>query len=238
MRIVVVTAHPDDYTYGVAGTLLAHDGDERHVVVLAPIQHDAAREVARRLGVELHLLDGNYKKIADSAASLKAQLTSFLAADRPDYVFAPPTVGDWQPDHIAAGQIAFESFLDSGSYGQWNARYLRYPIPATTTRFQANVWVDLPPSMIETKMELAAAMTRGAEDIWPRDVVEWEIKSQHRFAHEVGWPSTHVEGFDALYPIPFRRLPPRDDTNQHLQEEHLRKMSLLRGGADLSGTGS
>ena len=153
-------------------------------------------------------------------------------------MFAPPQSGDWSPDHTSAAQIAFESFLDSGSLGQWNARFLRYPIPATTTSFQANVWVELPQAMIETKMELAATMTRGAEDIWPRDVVEWEIQSQHRFAHEVGWPATHVEGFDALYPIPFRRLPPRDDSLAHLQEEHLRKMSLLRGGADLSRPGS
>jgi LmbE family N-acetylglucosaminyl deacetylase len=234
MRIVVVTAHPDDYTYGVAGTHMAHSDDDRHVVVLAPIQQDAAREVARRLGVELHLLDGEYKKLAASAASLQEQLTSFLADRRPDYVFAPPFTGDWSPDHTSAAQIAFQSFLDSGSLGQWNARFLRYPIPATTTSFQANTWVDLPPSLIELKMELAATMTRGAEDIWPRDVVEWEIQSQHRFAHEVGWPATHVEGFDALYPIPLRRLPPRDDSMEHLQAEHLRKMSLLRSGADLS----
>ena len=178
-----MTAHPDDYTYGVAGTLMAHADDERHVVVLAPIQEGAAREVASRLGVELHLLDGEYKKIAANAASLKEQLTALLAANRPDYVFAPPQVGDWSPDHTCAAQIAFESFLDSGSLGQWNARFLRYPIPATTTSFTANVWVELPQSMIETKMELAATMTRGAEDIWPRDVVEWEIQSQHRFAH-------------------------------------------------------
>ena len=124
-------------------------------------RQEAAREVARRLGVELHLLDGEYKKIAANAASLKEQLTSFLAADRPDYVFAPPQSGDWSPDHTSAAQIAFESFLDSGSLGQWNARFLRYPIPATTTSFQANVWVELPPAMIETKMELAATMTRG-----------------------------------------------------------------------------
>ena len=233
-----MTAHPDDYTYGVAGTLMAHADDERHVVVLAPIQEGAAREVASRLGVELHLLDGEYKKIAASAASLKEQLTALLAANRPDYVFAPPQVGDWSPDHTCAAQIAFESFLDSGSLGQWNARFLRYPIPATTTSFTANVWVELPQSMIETKMELAATMTRGAEDIWPRDVVEWEIQSQHRFATEVGWPATHVEGFDALYPIPVRQLPPRDDSLEHLQEEHLRKMALLRGGADLSQAGS
>jgi LmbE family N-acetylglucosaminyl deacetylase len=150
VRIVVVTAHPDDYTYGVAGTLLAHADDDRHVVVLAPIQQDAAREVARTLGVELHLLDGEYKKIAANAASLKEQLTSFLATERPDYVFAPPLSGDWSPDHTSAAQIAFESFLDSGSLGQWNARFLRYPIPATTTSFRANVWVELPRAMIET----------------------------------------------------------------------------------------
>ena len=238
VRIVVVTAHPDDYTYGVAGTLLAHAEDERHVVVLAPIQHDAAREVARRLGVELHLLDGTYKKIAQSAESLKDQLTAFLAANRPDYVFGPPIVGDWSPDHTLTGQLAFEAYLDSGSYGQWNARFLRYPIPATTTRFDPNVWIELPKSTIDVKMELAATMTRGAEDIWPRDVVEWEIHSQHRFAHEVGWPAEHVEGFDAVYPIPFRNLPPRDASLQHLQEEHLRKVALLQSGGDLSSSGS
>jgi LmbE family N-acetylglucosaminyl deacetylase len=234
MKFVVITPHPDDYTYGVAGTLLTHADVERHVIVVAPIQLDATREVARRLGVELHLLDATFHKIAESEASVKQQLTKLLEDIRPDYVFGPPIVGDWSPDHLITGRLAHEAYLDSGSYGQWNARYLRFPIPASTTKFTANVYVDLPKELIDVKMELAAAMTRGAEDIWPRDVVEWEIKSQHRFANEVGWPSVHVEGFDAIYPIPWQRLPPRDSSQSHLQDEHLRKIAALTAGGDLS----
>jgi LmbE family N-acetylglucosaminyl deacetylase len=238
VKLVVITPHPDDYTYGVAGTLITHADDERHVIVLAPIQLDATREVARRLGVELHLLDATFHKIADSAPAQKEKLTELLAEIRPDYVFAPPSAGDWSPDHIVTGRIAFEAYLDSGSYGQWNARFLRFPIPASTTDFAANVYVDLPKELIEVKLELAATMTRGAEDIWPRDVVEWEIASQHRFANEVGWPSVHAEGFDAVYPIALARLPPRDDSNAHLQDEHLRKIALLTAGGDFSHSGS
>jgi LmbE family N-acetylglucosaminyl deacetylase len=235
MKFVVITPHPDDYTYGVAGTLLTHAEEERHVIVIAPVQLDATKEVARRLGVELHLLDATFHKIADSEAAQKERVTELLADIRPDYVFGPPIAGDWSPDHTVTGRLAFEAYLDSGSYGQWNARYLRFPIPASTTKFTANVYVDLPRDLIATKLDLAATMTRGAEDIWPRDVVEWEIASQHRFANEVGWPSTHVEGFDAVYPIPFIRLPPRDSSQSHLQDEHLRKIALLQSGGDLSG---
>jgi len=236
VKLVVITPHPDDYTYGVAGTLLIHAAEERHVIVVAPIQLEATREVARRLGVELHLLDATFHKIAASETNVLKQLTELLAGIRPDYVFGPPIAGDWSPDHVTTGRLAFEAYLDSGSYGQWNARFLRFPIPASTTQFKANVYVDLPRELIDVKLELAAAMTRGAEDIWPRDVVEWEIASQHRFANEVGWPSTHVEGFDAVYPIPFLYLPARDASLAHLQDEHLRKIAMLTTGADLSGS--
>ncbi len=81
MKLVVITPHPDDYTYGVAGTLLTHAAEERHVIVVAPIQLEATREVARRLGVELHLLDATFHKIAASETNVLKQLTELLAGN-------------------------------------------------------------------------------------------------------------------------------------------------------------
>jgi hypothetical protein len=101
-------------------------------------------------------------------------------------------------------------------------------------QFQANMWLDLPEELIERKIELAALMTQGAEGIWPREIVEWEVATQIRFAHEVGWPSRHVEGFDALHRIPFKRLPPREESLAHLHEKHKEVVRTLQQGGDYS----
>jgi hypothetical protein len=220
MKIVVISAHPDDFLYGTAGTLMTHRDDERHVIVLAPIQRGPMIEVAEALGVVLHPLDGQYKHIDKTVGALLDATTASLSEIMPDYVLAPCASGDWSPDHTAAGAIAARAFVDSGTFGQWNGRLLRYPIPASTTRFNPNVWVKLAPSLLEEKIRLATIMVRGAEDIWPHEVVRWEVGTGHRFAQEVGWPAAHVEAFDALYMVPFDRLPPRDDSTSHLVDRY------------------
>lgn len=236
MRIVVVSAHPDDFIYGTGGTLMTHHADDRHLIVLAPIQRGPMTEVADELGLTLHVLDGTYKHIDQSTDRLLGATTDLLTQLMPDYLLAPCVEGDWSPDHTAAGSIAARAFVDSGTYGQWNGRLLRYPIPATTTRFTPNTWVRLDDNMLETKLRLATVMVRGAEDIWPHEVVRWEIDSGHRFAHQVGWPAAHVEAYDALYAVPFDRLPPRDASTAHLVERHQEVMASMIEGIDPSAS--
>ena len=234
MKIVVITAHPDDFIYGTAGTLMTHDHDERHLIVLAPIQRGPMTEVADALGLLLHPLDGTYKQIDRTAPALLDETVRLLGAIMPDYVLAPCADGDWSPDHTAAGAIGARAFVDSGAYGQWNARLLRYPIPASTTQFNPNVWVQLDAALLARKLELATVMVRGAEDIWPHEVVRWEIGTGHRFAQEVGWPAVHVEAFDALYRVPFDRLPPRDTSTSHLADRHREVITGMIAGVDPS----
>lgn len=234
MHILTVTAHFDDLLYGVSGTLMAHDDCRRTVVVVAPIQQAAAGEAAASMGVELIELDGAYQRIDSDVHRLREQLSAVFAEGLPDYVFAPVEHGDWSPDHTSAGAIARWAYLDSGLMGQRNSRLLRYPIPATTTSFQANTYIELPEDVFVRKRELALLMVRGAEDIWPAEVVDWEIASQTRFAHEAGWPYQYVEGFDALYPLTRTRLPERDTRTEHLDASHTVKRGQLRAGVDLS----
>ena len=54
-------------------------------------------------------------------------------------------------------------------------------------------------------------MTRGLEDEWPRNLVEWEVGQGLRYSLGIGWPSEHAEAFDALFAVPFQRLPPPED---------------------------
>lgn len=234
MHILTVTAHFDDLLYGLSGTLMTHDDCKRTVVVVAPIQQAAAAEAAAALGVELIELDGVYQRIDADRLRLRDALSAVMAEDLPDYVFAPVEHGDWSPDHTVTGEIARWAYLDSGAMGQRNGRLLRFPIPATTTSFHPNTYIELPPDVHERKRRLAMLMVRGAEDIWPAEVVDWEISSQVRFAHEAGWPYQHVEAFDALYPLTRTRLPERDTRTEHLDESHVAKRALLRSGVDLS----
>jgi hypothetical protein len=79
-------------------------------------------------------------------------------------------------------------------------------------------------------------MTRGVEDEWPRDLVEWEVGQGLRYALDLGWPSRHAEAFDAVFAIPFRRLPPPED----LPGSPVRaaaKVDQLVSGIDLSAPG-
>src|SRR5262245_1820060 len=175
MKIMVISAHTDDLIYGVAGTLLVHADDEKRLVVLCPIQETGAQEVAHALDAELHFLDGQYRAIAKDSERLRTQLTDALRSWMPDYVFAPPAEGDWSPDHSTAGRLALEAAIESGVFGQWRGRFLRFPIPATTRNFTPNIWISLPHDLLARKIELGEVMTRGAEGLWPRDVVEWEV---------------------------------------------------------------
>lgn len=237
MKIMVIAAHTDDLIYGTAGTLLTHEDDEKHIIALTSIQRRAAEEVASALGCSIQFLDTRYKHIARDGDRIRTRLLEIISSTLPDYILAPPASGDSSPDHIAAGRIALEAADESGVLSDWGARFLRYPIPASTLQFQANLWIDLPAELIERKIELAAIMTRGAEGIWPREVVEWEVNTQIRFAHELGWPSKHAEGFDALYKVPFKKLPPRNKSLAHLHSKHCEIVQALQHGGDYSTKG-
>lgn len=232
MEILVVTPHTDDFIYGLGGTLITHAGDNIHIVAVSSIQQTAARDVAAAFGATIEFLDAPYHRISDHAQRVKESLADILRERRPTYVFGPPAAGDWTADHTTTGRALLDAVDLAGTFA-YPSRVLRYPIASTTLEFRPNVWIDLPVSVVAKKVELAAVMTRGLEDEWPRDLVEWEVGMGLRYALDIGWPSRHAEGFDAVFAVPFRRLPPPED----LPGEPARlggKVDALVRGIDLS----
>jgi LmbE family N-acetylglucosaminyl deacetylase len=235
MQIVVVTPHTDDFIYSAAGTLMQHADDEIHIVAVSSVQQSAARDVAAALGATIEFLDAPYHRISEDAVRVKRTVAGILRDRRPTYVFGPPAQGDWTADHTTVGQALLDA-VDLAGLFQYPSRLLRFPIAATTLEFRPNIWVDLPTSVVARKTELAAMMTRGLEDEWPRNLVEWEIGQGLRYSLGIGWPSEHAEGFDALFAVPFKRLPPPED----LPGDPARtapKVDALTEGVDLSKEG-
>lgn len=236
MQILVVTPHTDDFIYGLGGTLLTHAADDIHIVAISSIQQTAARDVAAAFGATIEFLDAPYHRISDHAVRVKEALAEILRARRPTYVFGPPATGDWTADHTTTGRALLDAVDLAGTFA-YKSRVLRFPIASTTLEFKPNVWIDLPTSVVARKIELAAIMTRGLEDEWPRDLVEWEVGQGMRYALDIGWPSRHAEAFDAVFAVPFRRLPPAEDLPGE-PERIGGKVDALVSGVDLSAGGA
>jgi LmbE family N-acetylglucosaminyl deacetylase len=232
VQIVVVTPHTDDFIYGLSGTLMQHASDEIHIVAVSSVQQSAARDVAAELGATIEFLDAPYHRISEDAVRVKRALTATLRDRRPTYVFGPPAHGDWTADHTTVGQALLDA-VDLAGLFQYPARLLRFPIASTTLEFRPNVWIDLPPAVVAKKVELAAIMTRGLEDEWPRNLVEWEVGQGLRYSLGIGWPSEHAEAFDALFAVPFKRLPPPEDLPGNVGRT-APKVDALTEGIDLS----
>ena len=232
MEILVITPHTDDFIYGLGGTLITHADDDIHIVAVSSIQQTAARDVAAAFGATIEFLDAPYHRISDDAQRVKEALAAILRERRPTYVFGPPAAGDWTADHTTVGRALLDAVDLAGTFA-FKSRVLRYPIASTTLDFRPNVWIDLPTSVVARKTELAAVMTRGLEDEWPRDLVEWEVNQGLRYALDIGWPSRHAEAFDAVFAVPFRRLPPAEDLPGE-PERIGGKVDALVRGVDLS----
>jgi hypothetical protein len=234
VQIVVVTPHTDDFIYGLAGTLMLHAQDDLHIVAVSSVQQSAARDVAAALGATIEFLDAPYHRISDEAKQVKDALAGILRERRPTYLFGPPAEGDWTADHTTVGRAVLDA-VDLSDMFSYPSRVLRFPIASTTLRFRPNVWINLPTSVVERKVELAAVMTRGLEDDWPKDLVEWEVGIGLQYSLQIGWPSKHAEAFDALFAVPFTRLPGPDDLpGQPWRSADRSKVLDLVEGVDLS----
>ena len=216
MRIVVVSAHPDDFIYGTGGTLITHHTDDRHLIVLAPIQRGPMTEVAEELGLTLHVLDGTYKHIDQSSIASLARRQICWVSSCPT-TCSPRASKGWSPDHTAAdrsplGPSSTVARTASGTGGCCGIPSL--PPRRASRRIRGS---GRRPRPARPKLRLATVMVRGAENVWPaRGRFAGRSNSGHQFAHQVGWPAAHVEAFDALYAVPFDRLPPPDASTAHL----------------------
>ena len=231
MEILVVTPHTDDFIYGVGGTLITHADDDIHIVAVSSIQQSAARDVAAAFGATIEFLDAPYHRISDHAQRVKDALAAILRERRPAYVFGPPATGDWTSDHTTVGRVLLDATDLAGTFA-YKSRVLRFPIASTTLDFHPNVWIDLPVEIAQRKIELAAVMTRGLEDEWPKDLVEWEVNLGLRYALDIGWPSRHAEAFDAVFACPSTGC--RRGRNSRASRSGWAKGRRARRGVDLS----
>ena len=238
MRLMVIAAHTDDVVYGVGGTLLLHDDADIAILAVTRMQETASREVADHLGARIDFLDGTYGTILQSVGALAPAIRDRLADFKPDYVFAPPAMGDLKPDHRATGQMALDSLVELGLMGSFGTKLLRYFIPATTFAFDPTVWVDVSGPLVAKKVEIASLLVRGADDVWPAEIVRWEVSTGVRFGQEVGWPTTHAEAFEAPQRLAFQRLPDRNTSHEHLHERHVALFANLASGGDPSASKS
>lgn len=138
-RVMVITAHPDDAEFTVAGTVarwaqegktviyvICTDGSRgsndpkvkpEHLVAIRRAEQEAA---ARVLGVEEVVFLGYEDGSLEPTLSLRRELTREIRRYRPDIVVCPdPTVryyGDTylnHPDHRAAGDAALDAVFPS-----------------------------------------------------------------------------------------------------------------------------
>jgi LmbE family N-acetylglucosaminyl deacetylase len=106
MRLMVLTAHPDDAEIWCGGTLILHaeKGDEVHLCILSytedSLRGEEAQEAAKMIGCELEFLGLRDTAIRDSDRAVD-QLTESLVSFRPNCLITH-WYDDIHPDHEAA----------------------------------------------------------------------------------------------------------------------------------------
>ena len=161
LKVVLVGAHVDDWIFCV-GTLAryAREGHEvlcfsftpgdsqgmangRHMSVdkLAAIRREDAMKGTKLFGAQFKILDQHNQKMhVDPEAYI--QFNKTLAAENPDVVF-----GLWplqfHPDHRAAGNLAFNAWLQSGNKFDFYFCETYLASEETAQQFAPNRWVDV-----------------------------------------------------------------------------------------------
>lgn len=176
LQVVFVGAHVDDWTI-CAGTLAryVHEGHKvlcfsftpgdsqsmaiaNHLPVekLAALRREDALRGTKMIGAQFRILDQyNQKMRVDPETYIEFNKT--LGAENPDVVFGMWPL-EFHPDHRAAGNLAFNSWLQSG------LKFLFYfcETPSagemTPQLFVPNRWVDIE-SVLELKRQSVLANT-------------------------------------------------------------------------------
>jgi len=183
LKVVFVGAHVDDWIFCV-GTLarytrVGHDvlcfsftpGDSQamadgvHMPLdkLAALRREDATRGTQLFGAQFKVLEQHNQKMrVDPETYLEFNKT--LAAENPDVVF-----GLWplqfHPDHRAAGNLAFNAWLQSGMQFEF---YFCETWPGSETtpqQFVPNRWVDVE-SVIDLSRQAVMANTLEAKDLW------------------------------------------------------------------------
>ena len=193
LKVVFVGAHVDDWVFCV-GTLAryareGHDvlcfsftpgdsqaiADARHMTLdkLAALRTEDAMRGTKLFGARLKILDQHNQKMRVDPESY-IEFDKTLAAENPDVVF-----GLWplqfHPDHRAAGNLAFNAWLQCGMKFDF---YFCETFPGdeqTSQQFAPNRWVDVE-SVLDLSQEAIMANTLEGKSLW----VDYEMCEKFR----------------------------------------------------------
>jgi LmbE family N-acetylglucosaminyl deacetylase len=183
LKVVFVGAHVDDWVFSV-GTLAryareGHDvlcfsftpgdsqaiADAHHMPLdrLAALRREDAMRGTGLLGAQFKVLDQHNQKMrVDPETYMEFNKT--LAAENPDVVF-----GLWplqfHPDHRAAGNLAFNAWLQSGMKFEFYFCETWLGSEETAQQFAPNRWVDVE-SVLDLSRQAVMANTLEAKSLW------------------------------------------------------------------------
>ena len=183
LKVVFVGAHVDDWIF-CAGTLARYtreghevlclsftpgdsqgmaDGYHMSLDKLAALRREDAMRGTRLFGAQFKILNQHNQKMhVDPETYIEFNKT--LAAENPDVVF-----GLWplqfHPDHRAAGELAYNAWLQSGMKFEFYFCETWPGDEATPQQFAPNRWVDVE-SVIELSRQAIMANTLEANSLW------------------------------------------------------------------------
>jgi len=176
LRVAVVSAHPDDETFGAGGTLARHAafGDEIHACVVTEayppdwpeeipqLMREQAKSALRSLGVHNDICFFHFPTVKLNAVpgkELTDSISSFISRVDPQVIYAP-FPGDLNSDHgIVARSTAIAVrpvsgirrsllYFETLSSTEWGRVFLQ-------SHFEPNLYVDIS-STIEQKLKAAS----------------------------------------------------------------------------------
>lgn len=154
MNILAVGAHPDDIEFGCGGTIMRHvkRGDSVAFVVMcrgekggdgdARVQE--ARETAKAIGAELHILDFPDTEIPQGHEAI-ARLEKVIKDFKPRRVYTH-SVKDTHQDHRNTAFVTL-------SAARFVPEIFAYESPSLYLNFNPNYYVDISP-YIEKKIDI------------------------------------------------------------------------------------
>jgi LmbE family N-acetylglucosaminyl deacetylase len=210
-RVVVVSAHPDDVDFGVAGSVatwtdagiavtycIVTDGQEggfdrslpRQEVV--PIRRKEQREAAARVGVEDVRFLGHADGALEATPALVGELAALIRDLRPERMVIPSPERDYarihrsHPDHLAAGKAALDAIYPAARNPFARPELLAQGLEPWSV---ADTWLMAHPTSNHV-VDVTAAYDRKIEAIMAHD-------SQHEDADALLEPLREAFGANA-----------------------------------------
>jgi LmbE family N-acetylglucosaminyl deacetylase len=181
MKVLVITAHPDDVDFGSAGTVatwtdqgasvtycIVTDGaagsadPEVDLATLAERRQEEQRKAAAEVGVNEVLFLGYPDGRLEVSLELRRDLSRVIRTVRPDRVICQSPERNWgrirasHPDHLAAGEAALQAVYPDARNPYSHPELLEAGLEAHTV---GEVWLMASPRA-ETYVDITAAIDR------------------------------------------------------------------------------